>query len=145
MKEMMQWLKSTGTISAPSAVISSQTGRTDGDAALEDYLEMIYRLCSRTAMPASAGCQNCFTQAPVTSKMISKRRALTTEYDRYEIIRMTAKGRKRRLSPRRHDTVERFLKLVGCQNLLEETGRRDSLSPNSGAPVPLVFFARTVR
>ena len=55
--------------------------------------------------------------------MISKLAVLGfLEYDRYEIILLTEKGRETgAYLLRRHDTVESFLKMIGCQNPLEET------------------------
>lgn len=92
--------------------------------ALEDYLEMTYRLCMDNDY-ARVGqlSESLNVKASSASKMISKLSGLGyLKYDRYEIIQLTENGRKLgEYLLKRHETVETFLKLVGSLNPLEET------------------------
>lgn len=92
--------------------------------ALEDYLEMIGRLCLRDDY-ARVGrvAELLHVQPSSASKMVGK---LTEQgyvrYERYEIIRLTARGREQgAFLLHRHDTVDRFLKFIGVRDSLEET------------------------
>jgi DtxR family Mn-dependent transcriptional regulator len=92
--------------------------------ALEDYLEMAYRLCVQHGYARVGRLSELLHVKPSSaSKMISKLALLGyAEYDRYEIIRLTGKGLQTgEYLLKRHDTVECFLKLIGCENPLEET------------------------
>lgn len=92
--------------------------------ALEDYLEMVYRLCKLHGYARVGKLSELLHVKPSSaSKMISKLALLGyVEYDRYEIIHMTEKGqREGEYLLKRHDTIECFLKLIGCENPLEET------------------------
>jgi Mn-dependent DtxR family transcriptional regulator len=92
--------------------------------ALEDYLEMVYRLCTQNNYARVGQLSELLHVKPSSaSKMISKLAELGyLEYDKYEIILLTNKGRKTgSYLLYRHDTVEQFLKLIGSSNLLEET------------------------
>jgi Mn-dependent DtxR family transcriptional regulator len=101
--------------------------------ALEDYLEMIYRLCLQNEHTRVGKLSEYLNVRPSSvSKMMSKLASLGyLHYDRYDIIRMTASGRKiGEYLLRRHDTVERFLRLIVSGNTLEETELIEhSLSP----------------
>lgn len=92
--------------------------------ALEDYLEMAYRLCMENDYARVGQLSEYLNvKASSTSKMISKLTELGyLKYDRYEIIQLTEHGRKLgEYLLKRHETVETFLKLVGSLNPLEET------------------------
>lgn len=92
--------------------------------ALEDYLEMAYRLCLQYSYARVNKLAELLHVRPSSaSKMISKLAGLGyLEYDRYELILLTHKGQEMgAYLLKRHDTVENFLKLIGCRNPLEET------------------------
>jgi DtxR family Mn-dependent transcriptional regulator len=116
--------------------------------ALEDYLEMVYRLCL-TYSYARVGMlsENLHVKPSSASKMIFKLASLGyLEYDRYEIILLTEKGRETgAYLIKRHDTVESFLKLLGCVNPLEETELIEhSLSPSTVSAInDLLDFFQT--
>jgi DtxR family Mn-dependent transcriptional regulator len=107
--------------------------------ALEDYLEMVFRLCSVNGY-ARVGIlsESLHVKPSSASKMIFKLANLGyLEYDRYEIILLTDKGREAgAYLLKRHDTVESFLRLIGCVNPLEETELIEhSLSPSTVAAI----------
>ena len=92
--------------------------------ALEDYLEMAYRLCAENGYARVGQLSESLNVRPSSaSKMIFKLSSLGyLQSDRYEIIRLTESGRARGcflLS--RHETVEHFLELIGSSHPLEET------------------------
>lgn len=92
--------------------------------ALEDYLEMAYRLCVQHGHTRVGKLSEMLhVKPPSASKMIFKLAELGyLEYDRYEIILLTEKGSKIGSDLLyRHDTVAEFLNLIGCVNPLEET------------------------
>jgi Mn-dependent DtxR family transcriptional regulator len=92
--------------------------------ALEDYLEMVYRLCMQSGYARVGKLSELLHVKPSSaSKMISKLTQLGfVEYDRYELILLAEKGRQSgEYLLKRHDTIECFLKLLGCENALEET------------------------
>lgn len=103
-------------------LLNQQDGRLT--PALEDYLEMVYRLCLQQNYARVGKISELLHVKPSSaSKMITKLAGFSyVEYDRYEIILLTEKGRETgAYLLRRHDTVESFLKLLGCSNILEET------------------------
>lgn len=92
--------------------------------ALEDYLEMTYRLCLKNEYARVGKLSELLNvKPPSASKMICKLAHLGhLKYDRYEIIQLTESGRKiGEYLLKRHDTIESFLKLIGSGNALEET------------------------
>jgi DtxR family Mn-dependent transcriptional regulator len=92
-------------------------------SALEDYLEMVYRLCLEDKYVRVGKLSGLLQVKPSsTSKMIQKLVDLGyLEYDSYESILLTAKGKKTgAYLLDRHDTVERFLTMIGNTNPLEE-------------------------
>lgn len=92
--------------------------------ALEDYLEMVYRLCTENSYARVGKLSELLHVKPSSaSKMIFKLAALGyLEYERYEIILLTEKGREiGAYLLNRHNTVEQFLKLIGSTDPLEET------------------------
>ncbi|HBR08585.1 MAG TPA: DtxR family transcriptional regulator [Clostridiales bacterium] len=115
--------------------------------ALEDYLEMAYRLCTEndyTRVGQLSGLLN--VKPSSASKMISKLAALGyLKYDRYDIIQLTESGREiGEYLLIRHETVEAFLNLVGSSNPLEETELIEhTLSPSTVAALDRLnaFFA----
>jgi DtxR family transcriptional regulator, Mn-dependent transcriptional regulator len=104
-------------------------------SALEDYLEMAYRLCAEQEYARVGQLSGLLNVKPSSaSKMISKLAVLGyLKYDRYEIIQLTARGLELGASLlRRHETVEKFLTLIGNLNPLEETELIEhSLSPST--------------
>lgn len=105
--------------------------------ALEDYLEMTYRLCMKNEYTRVGKLSEVLNVKPSsTSKMIFKLAGLGyLKYDRYEIIQLTDMGREiGEYLLNRHETLERFLKLIGSTNPLEETELIEhSLSPSTVA------------
>ncbi|HML46353.1 MAG TPA: iron dependent repressor, metal binding and dimerization domain protein [Clostridia bacterium] len=116
--------------------------------ALEDYLEMIYRLCLENDYARVGKLSELLNVRPSSaSKMIAKLASLDyIQYDRYEIILLTESGRKKgAYLLRRHEAVESFLRLIGSENALEETELIEhSLSPStvSNLTALLEFFQR---
>ncbi len=91
--------------------------------AMEDYLEMAYRLCSKNDYTRVGEMSELLNvKPPSVSKMITKLAELGyIKSERYEIIRLTDNGRKAgEYLLRRHNTVEQFLQLLGSQNALKE-------------------------
>lgn len=92
--------------------------------AMEDYLEMIFRLCSKDGYTRVGKLSELLHVKPSSaSKMMMKLAELGyLKYDRYEIILLTETGRKTgEYLLERHNTVERFLLLAGSSDSLEET------------------------
>lgn len=92
--------------------------------AAEDYLEMIFRLCSGegyTRVGRLAGLLH--VKPSSASKMIGKlAEGGYVKYDRYEIVLLTEAGRRAgEFLLGRHNTVAEFLRLIGSGDDLEET------------------------
>lgn len=104
-------------------------------SALEDYLEMTYRLCMQNEYARVGKLSELLNVKPSSaSKMICKLNHLGyLKYDRYEIIKLTESGLKiGQYLLKRHDAIESFLKLIGDVNPLEETELIEhSLSPST--------------
>ncbi len=116
-------------------------------SAMEDYLEMTYRLCIRNNYARVGKLSELLNVKPSSaSKMISKLAKLGyLEYDRYEVILLTENGREiGAYLLERHDTVEQFFKLIGKKDPLEETELVEhSLSPATVADLStLIEFFR---
>ncbi|EHQ88003.1 metal-dependent transcriptional regulator [Desulfosporosinus youngiae] len=112
-------------------LISRQEGHLT--PAMEDYLEMVYRLCLRNSYTrVGIISEELHVKPSSTSKMISR---LVDqgylEYDHHESILLTKNGRETgAYLLGRHNTVEQFLQLIGCAQPLEETELIEhSLSP----------------
>ena len=103
--------------------------------ALEDYLEMAYRLClEETYTRVNKISERLHVRPSSTSKMVFKLVALGyLAYDSCESILLTDAGRKTgAYLLERHNTVERFLVLLGSANALEEAELVEhSLSPGT--------------
>lgn len=116
-------------------------------AAMEDYLEMAFKLCLENGYTRVGKLsQNLNVRPSSASKMISSLVQLGfLKYDPYESICLTDKGKKTgAYLLYRHNTVEKFLRLVGNTNPLEETELVEhSLHPStiSKINVLLDFFA----
>ena len=92
--------------------------------ALEDYLEMTYRLCLVNNYARVGKLSELLNvKPPSVSRMISKLSHLGyLKNDRYDIIQLTDLGRETgAYLLKRHEAVEEFLRLIGNQNPLEET------------------------
>ena len=103
-------------------LINQQEGQLT--PALEDYLEMTYRLCLENDYARVGKLSELLNVKPSSaSKMIFKLANLGyLKYDRYEIIQLTDIGREiGNYLLKRHETVESFLRLIGSPNPLEET------------------------
>lgn len=103
--------------------------------ALEDYLEMAYRICMENNYARVGQLSELLNVKPSSaSKMISKLAGLGyLKYDRYEIIQLTDRGREiGAYLLMRHETIESFLILIGSSNPLEEAELVEhSLSPST--------------
>ncbi|WP_411675987.1 metal-dependent transcriptional regulator [Caproicibacter sp.] len=92
--------------------------------AMEDYLEMIFRLCSKDGYTRVGRLSDLLHVKPSSaSKMMMKLAEMGyLKYDRYEIILLTETGLKAgEYLLERHNTVEQFLLLAGSSDSLEET------------------------
>lgn len=115
--------------------------------AMEDYLEMAYRLCLQdgyTRVGIISG--ELHVKPSSASKMLSRLVDLGyLEYDRCDSILLTARGRESgAYLLDRHNTVEQFLQLIGCADSLAEAELIEhSLSPETVARLHalLAFFA----
>lgn len=114
-------------------LMNQQEGRLT--PAMEDYLEMVYRLCLEHGYTrVGIISEELHVKPSSTSKMVSRLVDLGyLEYDRYESILLTKKGRESgAYLLGRHNTVEQLLQLIGCGNPLEETELIEhSLSPET--------------
>lgn len=100
--------------------------------AMEDYLEMIYRLCTMNSYTRVGKLSELLHVKPSSaSKMIFKLADVGfVKYDRYEIIQLTEEGKKAgAYLLERHNIVEEFLKLLGSSSLEETELVEHSLSP----------------
>ncbi|MEA5014564.1 MAG: iron dependent repressor, metal binding and dimerization domain protein [Candidatus Limiplasma sp.] len=91
--------------------------------ALEDYLEMVYRLSLESGYARVGKLSGALHVKPSSaSKMIFRLVDLGyLEYDRYDSILLTGKGKEKgAYLLKRHDIVERFLGFIGNPNPLEE-------------------------
>lgn len=91
--------------------------------ALEDYLEMVYRLCLESHYVRAGKLSGVLHVKPSSvSKMISRLVDIGyLNYDRYDSILLTQKGEALgAYLLHRHNVVERFLRFVGSSTPLEE-------------------------
>lgn len=103
-------------------LINQQEGQLT--PAMEDYLEMIFRLCSKEGYTRVGKLSDLLHVKPSSaSKMMTKLAEMGyLKYDRYEIILLTEDGCKAgEYLLDRHNTVEQFLLLAGSSDSLEET------------------------
>lgn len=116
-------------------------------SAMEDYLEMVFRLCEERGYARVVQISDLLHVKPSSaSKMISKLVDLDyLQSDRYEVIRLTQSGCKiGKYLLKRHETVETFLKLVGSLTPLEETELIEhTLNPSTVSAISVLndFFA----
>lgn len=114
-------------------ILNQQEGQLT--SALEDYLEMTYRICAESSYARVGRLSEMLHVKPSSaSKMISKLAELGyLEYDKYDVIKLTEKGREYgKYLLCRHEIIEKFLNLIGCSNPLEETELIEhSLSPET--------------
>lgn len=101
--------------------------RQDGGitSAMEDYLEMLRRLCGQDGYTRVRTLSERLNVRPSSaSKMVGRLAQLgLVKYERYEIIQLTEQGRELgEFLLMRHEAVERFLKHLGLTDtLLTET------------------------
>ena len=116
--------------------------------AMEDYLEMVYRLCELSQYTRIGKLSDALHVRPSSaSKMILKLSEKGyVDYDRYEIILPTEKGKNAgAYLMHRHQTIERFLHLIGSREQLQETELIEHvLSPETVSRINtlLRFFER---
>lgn len=127
-------------------LVNQQEGQLT--SAMEDYLEMAYRLYLRDHYTRVGKLSELLHVKPSSvSKMISKLAELGyLEYNRHEIILMTEKGKEiGAYLLYRHERLEQFLHLMGNDDPLEETELIEhSLSPATLARLDtlLDFFSQ---
>lgn len=94
-------------------------------ASMEDYIEMIYRLSSDKGFTRVGDLSKELNVRPAsTTRMIKKLNDISlVTYERYGYIRLTEDGNiYGKYLLYRHNTVEKFLKVIGAtKNVLEET------------------------
>jgi Mn-dependent DtxR family transcriptional regulator len=95
-------------------------------ASMEDYLEMIYRLCHDTGFTRIHTLSQALNvQPPSTTKMMQHLSGLQlVKYEKYGVITLTDKGKELGAKLlKRHDVVENFMRLIGVSEnkQLEET------------------------
>lgn len=102
---------------------------------MEDYLEMAFRLSkgkNYTRKGDLAAALN--VQPPSVTNMIKKLAELDlVNYEKYSIVILTDKGLKLgNYLLHRHETIEKFLKLIGSEDILEETEKLEhNLGPKT--------------
>lgn len=93
--------------------------------AMEDYLEMIYRLhLNDNYVKTSDLAKLLNVKVSSVSKMIQKLEKLNLlNHEKYKAITLTNEGKKiGKILLDRHNTIEKFLKLIGIENnILKET------------------------
>lgn len=92
---------------------------------MEDYLEMIYRICKKEDyVRMNQLAKNLNVRPSSATKVVQKLRDLgMVDYERYSIIQLTEKGRKvGKFLLKRHNIIEEFLKNIGT----EDTRLRDT-------------------
>ncbi len=102
-----------------------QDDKSSVTPSMEDYLEMAYRLSrdrgyTRIGDLASA----LHVQPPSASKMVQKLSEVSfLNYEKYGAIELTGQGRELgEYLVKRHEAIERFLKIIGItRDILEET------------------------
>ena len=94
-------------------------------ASMEDYIEMIYRLSNESGFTRVGDLSKALNVKPASiTKMIKKLDELSlVNYEKYGYIKLTADGSSYgEYLLYRHNTVEKFLKIIGVnKNILEET------------------------
>ena len=94
-------------------------------ASMEDYIEMIYRLSKESGFTRVGDLSKALNVKPASiTKMIKKLDELSlVTYEKYGYIKLTSDGSSYgEYLLYRHNTVEKFLKIIGVnKNILEET------------------------
>lgn len=95
-------------------------------ASMEDYLEMIFRLCLDTGFTRIHTLSQALNvQPPSTTKMMQHLSNLQlVKYERYGVVILTDKGKELGAKLlKRHDVIENFMRLIGVSEnkQLEET------------------------
>jgi DtxR family Mn-dependent transcriptional regulator len=115
-------------------------------ASMEDYLEMIYRLTQEKGYTRIGDLATALNvQPPSASKMVQKLAEMGyLQFEKYGVIELNKKGREHgRYLLKRHETLERFLGIIGVKDqLLEETEKIEHyISPETiGRIMLLVEF-----
>ncbi|WP_066896117.1 metal-dependent transcriptional regulator [Clostridium nigeriense] len=94
-------------------------------ASMEDYIEMIYRISNEIGFTRVGDLSRALNVKPASiTKMIKKLDELSlVSYEKYGYIKLTEDGRSYgEYLLYRHNTIEKFLKIIGVtNNILEET------------------------
>lgn len=113
----------TGEFYTFNSFIKSNTGIIT--ASMEDYIEMIYRLSDNTGFTRVVDLSKALNVKPASiSNMIRKLDDLNlVTYEKYGYIKLTEDGDSYgAYLLYRHNTIEKFLKVIGVtNNVLEET------------------------
>lgn len=92
-------------------------------SSMEDYLEMIYRLCKSDGYTRiNQIAEALHVQAPSATKTVQKLSRLGfIKYEKYGVIQLTPKGKKFGLFLlKRHTVIEEFLTLLGVKESLQK-------------------------
>lgn len=110
--------------------------------AMEDYLEMICRLCAEDGYTrVNILAESLNVQAPSATKMLQRlAEAGLVDYQRYGIVHLTGKGKKiGSYLVERHNTVAEFLQNLGLEDVLKDTEKMEhSLSQGALERLQLV-------
>jgi len=94
-------------------------------SSMEDYLEMIYRICSRDGYIRMTQLSEKLNVRPSSSTKIVQKLSLLgiVDYERYGMVKLTEEGREiGKFLLQRHGIVEEFLKNLGIRDtLLKDT------------------------
>ncbi len=112
-------------------------------ASMEDYLEMIYRLAREKGYTRIGDLATALNvQPPSASKMVQKLAEMGyLQFEKYGVIELSKKGREHgRYLLKRHETLERFLAIIGVkEQLLEETEKIEHyISPETIGKIMLL-------
>ncbi|HHV16770.1 MAG TPA: transcriptional regulator MntR [Gelria sp.] len=112
-------------------------------ASMEDYLEMIYRLAREKGYTRISDLATALNvQPPSASKMVQKLAEMGyLQFEKYGVIELSKKGREHgRYLLKRHETLERFLAIIGVkEQLLEETEKIEHyISPETIGKIMLL-------
>lgn len=92
-------------------------------SSMEDYLEMIYRLCKKDGYArVHQIAEALHVQDPSATKTVQKLSRLGfLQYEKYGIIQLTSKGKEFGLFLlKRHTVIEKFLTLLGVRESLQK-------------------------
>jgi DtxR family Mn-dependent transcriptional regulator len=95
--------------------------RNQMSASMEDYLEMIYRLCRKEGyVRVNQLADQLNVQAPSVTKVVQKLGSMgLLDYEKYGLIQLTEEGEAvGRFLLDRHEAIENFLRIIGVKEEL---------------------------